>query len=263
MEWKQQFEIFEKIIAKELADRGEKFTHTNASKLLEVPLHKYLAWKKGQRPVGEDLRRLAQNFEFKPDWLLLGIGEPKQQRLSNPFNDQFVETCDTLHELVRELPDKLPKIAEVGGISTTDLYDCIHTQAFPPSQAIRKWILHYRINANFLLAQIGKPFLTEEEFHQSGPLDWVRNRRGDFLDIDASDEDKHSTDDVDKSELLAKLLTLAEDNAKAWKANSDVLEEKLKLIEENHQLSLEIAALKDAMKNSVKPTKSLSQRIAK
>lgn len=184
MEWKEQFEIFEKIISLRLTENGEKFTQERAAELIGVPLHKYRAWKSGQRPVVEDLRRLAQEFEFKPDWLLLGIGEPVQKRLDKPFDPNFVEICDTLHELVRGLPDRLPKIAEVGGISTTDLFNCIHTQSFPPPPAIAKWIRHYRINANFLLAQIGDPFLTEAEYSRSGPLDFVRERRGDFLTLE-------------------------------------------------------------------------------
>lgn len=203
MEWAEQFEIFEKIISQRLAEHGEKFTQSNAAEFLGIPLNKYRAWKNGQRPVAEDLRMLAQEFEFKADWLLLGIGEPIQPRLDNPFDSKFVEICDTLHELVRGLPDKLPKIAEVGGISSTDLYNCIHTQAFPPSQAVAKWILHYRINANFLLAQIGQPFLSEEEFRQSGPLDFVRDRRGDFLDID---DDNNEHDDMEGISCSAALI---------------------------------------------------------
>ena len=184
MEWKEQFEIFEKIISSRLSKNGEKFTQERAAEFIGVPLHKYRAWKSGQRPVVEDMRRLAQEFEFKPDWLLLGIGKPVQERLDKPFDPNFVEICDTLHELVRALPDRLPKIAEVGGISTTDLFDCIQSQAFPPTPAIAKWVRHYRINANFLLAQIGEPFLTDAEYSRSGPLDFVRERRGDFLTLE-------------------------------------------------------------------------------
>ena len=190
MEWKQQFEIFNKIISQRLSEQGLKSTIKNAAEYLGIPSHKYQAWKDGQRPVTEDLRMLAQEFEFRAEWLLLGIGEPIQPRLDHPFDPKYVEICDTLHELVLSLPDRLPKIAEVGGMTTTDLYDCIQTQAFPPSEAVAKWILHYRINANFLLAQIGKPYLTEEEYRESGPLDSVRRQRGDFLELEKWEEEE-------------------------------------------------------------------------
>ena len=212
MEWKQQFEIFIKIISQRLSEQGLKSTIKNAAEYLGIPSHKYQAWKDGQRPVTEDLRMLAQEFEFRAEWLLLGIGEPIQPRLDHPFDPKYVEICDTLHELVRSLPDRLPKIAEVGGMTTTDLYACIQTQAFPPSEAVAKWILHYRINANFLLAQIGKPYLTEEEYRESGPLDFVRRRRGDFLELEEREEEQTASNkqntQTEVSGLQQKLLSL-------------------------------------------------------
>lgn len=203
MAWAQQFEILHKIISSRLSEEGKKATLKNAANYLGVPIHKYQAWKDGQRPVTEDLRMLAQEFEFNPDWLLLGKGIPVQPRKDHPFDPKYVEICDTLHELIRALPDRLPKIAEIGGISTTDLYNCIHTQDFPPAEAIAKWIIHYRINANFLLAQIGQPFLTEEEYHETGPLTYVRERRGDFFELD--DEDLEKNYILEIKELTKKL----------------------------------------------------------
>lgn len=205
MEWKQQFEILNKIIFQRISEEGRKPTLKNAAEYLGIPVHKYQAWKDGQRPVTEDLRMLAQEFEFRPDWLLLGVGEPIQPRKDHPFDPKYVEICDTLHDLVRDLPDRLPKIAEVGGMTTTDLYDCIQTQAFPPSEAIAKWIIHYHINANFLLAQIGKPFLTNAQYQESGPLDFVREERGDFLELNERGEDGLFEIDSRIAELEAEL----------------------------------------------------------
>lgn len=244
MEWKQQFEIFNKIISQRLSEQGLKSTIKNAAEYLGIPSHKYQAWKDGQRPVTEDLRMLAQEFEFRAEWLLLGIGEPIQPRLDHPFDPKYVEICDTLHELVHDLPDRLPKIAEVGGMTTTDLYACIQTQAFPPSEAVAKWILHYRINANFLLAQIGKPYLTEEEYRESGPLEYVRSRRGDFLELEEREEEfeeeqternKRDTQ-IDVSTLQQKLLSLYE----------ELLAAKDKIIalhEENKRLAESVSAM--------------------
>lgn len=252
MEWKQQFEIFNKIIAQRLSEEGRKPTIKNAAEYLGIPAHKYQAWKDGQRPVTEDLRMLAQEFEFRPDWLLLGIGEPIQPRLDHPFDPKYVEICDTLNELVRGLPDRLPKIAEVGGITTTDLYDCIHTQAFPPSEAIARWIRHYRINANFLLAQIGKPYLTEEEYRETGPLDFVRSRRGDFLELEErEDELEEETtpyqQDAQKevSALQQKLLSLYEELAASQKQVIALQQENKHLAETPNAITEPISPYRD------------------
>lgn len=181
MDWKQQFEILNKIIYEQLSKTGAKPSLKRAAEYLGVPAHKYLAWKEGQAPVVDDLRRLAQEFEFRAEWLLLGIGQPRQARRSGALEPRYVDICDTLHDLVASLPEPLPQVAEAGGMTTTDLYDCIHSQAFPPTDAVAKWIRRYRINANFLLAQIGQPYLSEEQYHESGSLEAFREQRGDFL----------------------------------------------------------------------------------
>lgn len=77
MDWSQQFDIIEKIIATRLAGQGLKFTLSNAAALLEVKVPKLQAWKKGQRPSADDLQLLAEKLELSPAWLLLGKGTPE------------------------------------------------------------------------------------------------------------------------------------------------------------------------------------------
>lgn len=91
-----------------LSEQGLKLTIKNVAEYLGIPAHKYQTWKDGQRPVTENLRMLAQEFEFRAEWLLL-IGEPIQP-LDHPFDPKYVEICDTLHGLVHDLPDRLPKL---------------------------------------------------------------------------------------------------------------------------------------------------------
>ena len=244
MEWKQQFEIFNKIISQRLSEEGLKPTLKNAAEYLEIPVHKYQAWKDGQRPVTEDLRKLAQEFEFNAEWLLLGIGEPVQPRMDHPFDPKYVEICDTLEELVRSLPDRLPKIAEVGGITTTDLYNCIQTQAFPPSEAVANWIRHYRINGNFLLAQIGRPFLTDEEYNESGKLNYVRQRRGDFMELDEREDTFDDEQPIKNSKVLNKEISaLQKENTELNHELRESAKEIRHLNEEKRQLEARISEL--------------------
>ena len=182
MSWSEQTEQFQRIMTQKLSESGKKYTQAVAAEFLGIPVHLYRAWLKGQWPVSEDLEMLARDHEFRPDWLLLGVGEPLQQRQKGAADPECVEICDTLRELVRGLPDAVPQVAAAGGITTTDLYDCIHAHTLPPSSAVAKWIHKYRINANFLLAQVGEPFLKDGEYMASGPLDDLRRARGDFDD---------------------------------------------------------------------------------
>lgn len=210
MEWPQQFEIIHKIFSNFLLEQGKRPSLTNIAKYIGIPLHKYQAWKDGQKPVTDDLYRLAREFEFRPEWLLLGVGEPLERRLDRPFDPKFVDICDTLHDLAKQLPDPLPKIAEVGGMTTTQLYDCMGSQAYPPAEAVAKWVIHYKINANFLLAQIGKPFLTEEQYQERGPLSYVRERRGDFAELPGDESEEAAAWRI-AIELLQKELAEAKD----------------------------------------------------
>ena len=180
MSWSEQTEQFQRIMTQKLSESGKKYTQAAAAEFLGIPVHLYRAWLKGQCPVSEDLQMLAREHEFRPDWLLLGVGEPLQQRKEGAADPECVEICDTLRELVRGLPDTVPQVAAAGGMTTTDLYDCIHAHALPPTAAVAKWIHKYRINANFLLAQVGEPFLKDGEYMASGPLDDLRRARGDF-----------------------------------------------------------------------------------
>ena len=130
MSWSEQAEQFQRIMTQKLSESGKKYTQAAAAEFLGIPVHLYRAWLKGQWPVSEDLQMLAKEHEFRPDWLLLGVGEPLQQRKKGAADPGCVEICDTLRELVRGLPDAVPQVAAAGGMTTTDLYDCIHAHAF-------------------------------------------------------------------------------------------------------------------------------------
>lgn len=180
MDWQQQYEIIKKMLAEKLAQSGSKFTFANAAQLLGVKVPKIQAWAKGQRPTGDDLETLARVLELSADWLLLGYGTPTRSPDSGSRIKEFAEICDTLNEISHELPDGLSEIAHAGGISLTELNDILRSHALPSSLTVARWIHAYRINANFLLAQVGQPYLTESEYAASGPADSLREYRGDF-----------------------------------------------------------------------------------
>lgn len=186
MNWPQQFEIIEKIIAERLARSGLKYTFVNAGELLGVKVPKIQAWKKGQRPSADDLEILAIILGLSPSWLLLGAGLPQGDPGEGSLVPEYVPIGDTLHDVVAELPDQLPQVAQAVGMTPDELRACVGSRALPSSLAVARFVHAYRVNANFLLAQVGRPFLTQEQYEERGPLTWLREKRGDFLDPDES-----------------------------------------------------------------------------
>ena len=203
MEWKEQAEIFEKIVSTWLATKGIKYSHRTAAEYLGVTPPKYSAWvKSGQRPVAEDMRMLAREHEFSANWLLLGVGEPLEKRTNFEFNSDLVDICDTLVQVLSGITDPLPKIAACGGMTTTDLQNCLAAQRLPPITAIANWVKLYRLNANYVLAQIGYPFISEEEFMKDGPGRTIRDRNGDFTTLDGITDNFQSYTTSMRDELI-------------------------------------------------------------
>jgi len=188
MNWKEQFEIIKKIIAERLVAEGEKYTLANAAGLLGVKVPKLQAWGKGQRPSVDDIEVMVRTLGISAEWILLGKGAPTNTKGSGKFVPDFVYICDTLHDLIHQLPGNKLEIAKAGGISIDDLDEYTSSLALPSALTIANWIHAYRINANFLLAQVGQPFLTDDEYEEKGPLTWVREKRGDFTEDEVEEE---------------------------------------------------------------------------
>lgn len=188
MDWPQQFVIIEKLLAERLAKGGVKYTLANAAELLDVNISKLQAWKRGQRPSTEDLERLALTLDLSPGWLLMGVGLPTAEPDAGRLVPDYVSIGDTLHDLVAQLPAELPEIARAAGMSPDELRACMGSRALPTALAVARLIHAYRINGNFLLAQVGQPFLSDEQYEERGPLTWLREKRGDFDDPDLSPE---------------------------------------------------------------------------
>lgn len=182
MKWEKQAQTFENIVKKFVGTTGEKYTLATAAEYLGTTKNKYTAWvRHKQRPTAEDMVTLVMEHRFSADWLLLGIGDPLEKgRTDNPLNPDLVDICDTLQDLVFSMGKPFSEIAMVGGMTTTQLANCTSAQSHPPVEAVANWVRKWGINANYLLGQIGKPFLTEEQYHEEGPATWIRRQRGDF-----------------------------------------------------------------------------------
>lgn len=186
MNWPQQFEIIERILAERLAGNGLKYTLVNAGELLGVKVPKLQAWKKGQRPSADDLEVLAAKLGLSPAWLLLGAGLPQGEPGAGKLVPEYVAIGDTLRDLLAQLPDPLPEVAQAVGMTPDELRACAGAHALPSALSVSRLVHAYRVNANFLLAQVGQPFLTEDQYEERGPLTWLRERRGDFAGPDES-----------------------------------------------------------------------------
>ena len=180
MNWTQQFEIIVKIISVELARQGLKWTDANAGELLGIKTSKLQAWRKGQRPTADDLETICRVLNLRPEWLLMGSGLPRDEEDSGRFLPEFVEIGDTLHEWALSREEGLSEVAKAGGISLNDLSMCMGSHMLPSCLTIARWVHAYRLNANFLVAQVGQPYLTEDEYTRPGPLSKIRQDRGDF-----------------------------------------------------------------------------------
>lgn len=180
MNWQEQFEIIKKIIAEELARHGQKFTLANAADLLDVKVPKLQAWGRGQRPTADDLGNICRKLNLRSEWVLLGNGFPRDEEESGRFLPEFVEIGDTLHEWALSREEGLSEVAKAGGISLDDLSRCMGSHTLPSCLTIARWVHAYRLNANFLIAQVGQPYLTEDEYTKPGPLSKLREKRGDF-----------------------------------------------------------------------------------
>lgn len=179
MMWEQQLEIIKEKISKIFSERGESFSQAKAEELLNVSRNKWAAWKRGQRPSADDLEIISRKLGFSPVWLLLGEGEPTGGKPQTEPNPDFTHPADTLRELIAgDLHVSEAEFAAAGGISEQELQDILDRKTDIPAAAIRRWVNRYALNANFLVAQIGHPILTEDEFDEQGPLSWLRRKNG-------------------------------------------------------------------------------------
>lgn len=184
MNWNERLEFIKKKIKEELAKNDLRDTDENVAAFLDISAPTYSKIKRNRQfPDFKTCVNMAAKLHLSANWLLLGFGEPD---ISAPKTTSRcdVHIADTLRDLISEIGKREEEIAITGGMYPRDLQMIINRVMPLPVEAVQKWVHAYHINANFLIAQVGRQFLTEEEYRADGPLTWVRERRGDILPYD-------------------------------------------------------------------------------
>lgn len=224
--WSRQFEIIHKIIALRLAESGEKYTHARAALLLGLSPSTYQRIREGQRPSADDLEKICLSLGLNPEWALYGTGEPLTSAAPGQFNPDFVRVCDTLHDFaLGHYADRLDEFALVGGITPQQLNACVSSQMLPPATAIARWVHAYKLNANFLIAHIGQPYLSDEQYDERGPATWVKDIERRELEIDLG-ERPAPTDPISQrvDQVASAMREAGVDELKILAAARDMLE---------------------------------------
>lgn len=188
LKWDEQFDIIKEIAAKKIKDNGEgKFSLTKFDSLLGLSRGKSRKWANGQRPSAEDLATLSKVFNLSPRWLLLGEGEPSFESTSSTKLDRRIRRTlgDVFYDLLLsdEVGDDEEKLALLLGISVSELQQFRNEEKEVKVDFLAKLVLRCRINPNFVISQIGYPFLSEKQFYGPSPSDWMRQRDGDLETI--------------------------------------------------------------------------------
>jgi len=224
--WPRQFEIIHKIISLRLAESGEKYTHARAAALLGLSASTYQRIREGQRPSADDLEKICLCLGLNPTWALYGADEPLANAVPGQFNPDFVRICDTLHDVVMgHYPDKFDEFALVGGITPQQLNACVSSQMLPSASAIARWVHGYKLNANFLIAHIGQPYLSDEQYRETGPATWVRDIERQELELDLEENLPLADPIVQRVDSIVQVMREAGvDDMKILGAARDVLE---------------------------------------
>ena len=125
------------------------------------------------------LARICEAYpEVNRDWLLFGEGNISNDPRELKANPEYSHLAQTLNDVLHgDLTTTPETFAEIGGITKDELTAMLSGKILPPMTALRNWALRYRINLNFLVAQIGYPLLTRGQYEQNGPLMWLRKER--------------------------------------------------------------------------------------
>ncbi|MBI9110014.1 helix-turn-helix domain-containing protein [Maridesulfovibrio ferrireducens] len=130
-------------------------------------------------PKSEILTKVCEEFNINGDWLLTGKG-PVYAESANRTDTPETRFGTALKNLFADsgIQTTLENFAAVGGITVTELNAIMDSQMMPPASALRQWAIKYRVNMNFLIAQMGQPLLTREQYEQDGPLLDMRVQAG-------------------------------------------------------------------------------------
>lgn len=227
MEWAEKFKIIEAIARQNFIARGETFSMEKWSLRLGCAKANVQKWKNGtSKPSFENLCAIVRDLEISPVWLLLGVGEPYEGY--DKTSPEYAYICDTLKEILPQMGQD-SEVAQVGNITPQELRcikDCIQ---LPSALTLARWVTAYRLNANFLLAHIGQPFLTSEQYEETfAHVENIRMMR-----------------DLDLKQELAKDLGLCASTTHDAETLKDALREITILTKENRELREKLETASD------------------
>jgi hypothetical protein len=79
-DWKEQFQVIYRRWTKKAIRDKSPISVTAFGRDFGLSHGRAQGWEKGQLPNADDLEKLARRLHISPDWLLLGIGEPFEDR---------------------------------------------------------------------------------------------------------------------------------------------------------------------------------------
>lgn len=119
------------------------------------------------------LKRILETFpEINRDWLLFGEGPMLSNPLKADINPEYepLAQCLKLSLKDRNLSTTHANFAKAGDITEDELQAILEARMQPTIETLRKWGVKYRMNLNFMLARIGNPLQTREQYEENGPL---------------------------------------------------------------------------------------------
>jgi phage repressor protein C with HTH and peptisase S24 domain len=128
-DWAAQYPVIMKAWKKFAADNQLPMSELQFAKEAGITHGKHQAWKKGQRPSSDDLEKLASVFGLHPDWLLLGMGDPRtgmDGKKTAPQKLELPQAAQHLTAYQQELPPVPPLQAAMGAgrLPVTGLAPC-------------------------------------------------------------------------------------------------------------------------------------------
>lgn len=159
---------------------AKKLLNKDLANIMGIKSQTLTSYIRGQAaPKPPALVQLHRKLGIDINWLLTGRGDMLASDAAAAPRPELTSTADTLRRLMTDSLDVGPEeLAEAAGLTVEQVEAMLERRAEIPATAIRSWVSRYRINANFLVAQIGQPLLSREEFLQQGPMTWLRMRDG-------------------------------------------------------------------------------------
>lgn len=103
---------------------------------------------------------ISEHPEISRDWLYFGEGD-MYAALPTPIIPEAAPIGGNIFELVDRLGGE-ELVAQAGGVSVKQLRAIMNGEEFPSAQTLTRWLASARLSANFVLANVGPIFVTDD-----------------------------------------------------------------------------------------------------